>query len=49
MLNFPNIKSSSPEVSCKKGVLKNFIENFIENRVTVFTLLKFHDKGLRLY
>ena len=48
--SFPSIRSSSPELFPKKGVLKIILQNSVEIiRDAVFSLIKFHSKGLQLY
>ena len=51
MSSFLNIRSSRPEVSCKKGVIKiKILQNFLKNiRCSVFDLIKSQAKGLQIY
>ena len=51
MSTFLNIRTSRPEVSCKKGVLKMIIlQNSLKNNLyAVFNLIKFQAKVFQLY
>ena len=51
MSSFINTRSSRPEVSCKKVVLKiKILQNSLKNiRDAVFNLMKFQAKDLKIF